>query len=201
MLDISSAAIAEKNKIATDSVWVALIEIQLPGETLRLCANNENLSWNSQTWQKYPVELGVINDSGKGEIPAVTVKVSNVTGEIQQYLEAADGADGSVVIIRVINTQASSNTQAELELSFVLDSSSFDEETIVFKLTGGNCLTRRVPARRYLSNFCPFNYGGVRCGVSAATQTTYTTCNKTYANCTERSNQTRFGGFKWMPKL
>jgi lambda family phage minor tail protein L len=198
---ISSAAIAEKNKIATDSAWIVLLEIQLSGGTLYLAANNEDITWNSQTWQAFPFELDTVAETGKGEIPAITVKVSNVTGEIQQYLEAADGANGTPVIIRVINSSASTSTESELELSFVLDRASYDAQWLTFYLTGANCLSRRVPRGRYLKNFCRFEYGGVECGVSAATQATYPTCNRTKANCEERNNSTRFGGFPFMPEL
>lgn len=199
MRTLSTAALTEKNKIATDSAWLVLLEIQF-ASTIRLAANNEDVTWDSQTWQAFPFELDTIGETGKGEMPAVAVKVSNVTGEVQALLEANDGANGTPVVIRVINTEATTTT-AELELSYVVESSNYDEQWITFRLTGANCLTRRIPRRRYLRNFCPFTYGGIECGVSAATMTTYPTCNRTSANCTERGNAARFGGFPWMPQL
>lgn len=199
MRTLSTAALTEKNKIATDSAWLVLLEIQF-ASTIRLAANNEDVTWDSQTWQAFPFELDTIGETGKGEMPAVAVKVSNVTGEVQTLLESNDGANGTPVVIRVINTEATTTT-AELELSYVVESSNYDEQWITFRLTGANCLTRRIPRRRYLRNFCPFTYGGIECGVSAATMTTYPTCNRTSANCTERGNAARFGGFPWMPQL
>ncbi|MBF0406479.1 MAG: hypothetical protein HQM10_03935 [Candidatus Riflebacteria bacterium] len=198
---ISSAAVAEKNKIATDSAWLILLEINIGADIIRLAGNNEDVTWNSHVWQAFPFELDTIGETGKGEIPSVVVKVSNITGEIQQYLEAADGANGSAVIIRVINTTASSSTESELELSFVLDRSEYDENWISFYLTGANCLSRRVPPRRYLKNFCAFNYGGIKCGVSSGTKITYPACNKTKSDCETRGNSARFGGYPWMPEL
>lgn len=200
MRTLSTAALTEKNKLTTDSAWVVLLEIGLT-PIVRLASNNEDLTWNSQTWQAFPFELSTVGETGKGEIPAIVVKVSNVTGEIQQMLESVDGAHGTDVTIRVINTSASTSTECELELAFILDYSTYDEQFVTFHLTGGNCLTRRVPRRRYLKNFCPFSYGGVECGVSSATMTTYPTCNKTYGDCNTRSNVSRFGGYPWMPAL
>ncbi len=197
---LSTAALMELNKLATNSADVVLLEIGLD-PIIRLCSNNEDLSWNSETWQAFPFELATISESGKGEISAVAVKVSNVTGEIQRLLEAADGAHGTAVTIRVINTVASTSTECELELSYILDRSSYDEQFVTFNLTGGNCLTRRVPRRRYLKNFCPFTYGGIECGVSAGTVSSYPTCNKTFADCQTRNNSSRFGGYPWMPAL
>jgi lambda family phage minor tail protein L len=200
MRTLSTAALIEKNKLSTDSAWLILLEVTIGATVLKLVANNEDILWSGDTWQAFPFELDTVGETGKGEIPAITVKVSNVTGEVQRLLEANDGANGVPVVIRVINTDVTTTTP-ELELSFVVESSTHDEQWITFRLTGANCLTRRVPRRRYLKNFCPFVYGGIECGVSAATMATYPTCNRTSANCTERGNFTRFGGFPWMPEL
>lgn len=200
MRTLSTAALIEKNKLSTDSAWLILLEVTIGATVLKLVANNEDILWSGDTWQAFPFELDTVGETGKGEIPAITVKVSNVTGEVQRLLEANDGANGVPVVIRVINTDVTTTTP-ELELSFVVESSTHDEQWITFRLTGANCLTRRVPRRRYLKNFCPFVYGGIECGVSAATMATYPTCNRTSANCTERWNFTRFGGFPWMPEL
>lgn len=200
MRTLSTAALIEKNKLATDSAWPTLLEVTIGATILKLTSNNEDLLWNGDTWQAFPFELDTVGETGKGEIPAITVKVSNVTGEVQRLLEANGGANGVPVIIRVLNTKVTTTTP-ELELSYVVESSTHDEQWITFRLTGANCLTRRVPRRRYLKNFCPFAYGGIECGVSAATMTTYPTCNRTSANCAERGNSTRFGGFPWMPEL
>jgi len=200
MRTLSTAALIEKNKLSTDSAWLILLEVTIGATTLKLVANNEDILWNGDTWQAFPFELDTVGETGKGEIPAVVVKVSNVTGEVQNLLEANGGANGVPVVIRVINTEATTTT-AELELSFVVESSTYDEQWLTFRLTGANCLTRRVPRRRYLKNFCPFVYGGIECGVSAVTMAIYPTCNRTSANCTKRGNSTRFGGFPWMPEL
>lgn len=200
MRTLSTAALIEKNKLATDSAWLILLEVTIGATTLKLVANNEDILWNGDTWQAFPFELDTVGETGKGEIPAVIVKVSNVTGEVQRLIESNDGVNGVPVVIRVINTEVTTTTP-ELELSFVVESSTHDEQWITFRLTGANCLTRRVPRRRYLKDFCPFAYGGIECGVSAATLATYPACNRTFANCTERGNSIRFGGFPWMPKL
>lgn len=200
MRTLSTAALIEKNKLATDSAWLILLEVTIGATTLKLVANNEDILWNGDTWQAFPFELDTVGETGKGEIPAITVKVSNVTGEVQRLLEANDGANGVPVVIRVINSKVTTTTP-ELELSFVVESTTHDEQWITFRLTGANCLTRRVPRRRYLKNFCPFAYGGIECGVSAVTMAIYPTCNRTSVNCTERGNSTRFGGFPWMPEL
>jgi phage-related protein len=198
MRELTPASILEMGKVATDSVWLVLLEIDIGTETLYLVGNNEDILWNSITWTAFPFQIETLAEAGKGEVNEVAIKVSNVTTEIQQKLELADGASKAPVTLRVINTESTVDGQSELEMSYVLKSSSWDEKNINFKLTGGNCLTRRTPPSRYLKNFCRFEFLDIRCGLASSA---FTTCNKTHANCVERGNEQRFGGVKWMPKL
>lgn len=199
MLNLSAAAILEKNKLAGDSCWPVLLEIQLEGQTLRLCNNNENITWNGQTWTAFPFELDEISQNDKAEIPNVTLRVSNVTQEIQGYIDDMNGGTDVPVILRVVNSNHLDITTPELEMSFVAVRVGFDAQWLSFTLGGSISITRRVPERRYLKDFCPFQYGGVECGVSAGTKVTYPTCQKTLAQCRQRSNSTRFGGFPALP--
>lgn len=200
MLQLSVAAILEKNKLAGNSCWPVLLEIQIPnGEPIRLTNNNENIVWNGQTWASFPFELDNMQESGKGEIPSLSIKVSNVTQEIQYYLEQVDGAVDFPVIIRVVNTTNLASPDPECELTYNCNSCTYDDMWINFALGGNAKLTRRVPERRHLKDFCDFQYGGIMCGVSAATKAAFPTCRKTLAQCRERGNSTRFGGEPAIP--
>ena len=200
MLNLSAAAILEKNKIAGDSCWPVLVEIQIPGQDpVRVCNNNENLTWNGETWIAFPFELDELQEAGKGEIPSVALRVSNVTQELQYYIEQAGGGVDFPVILRVVNSKHLDITTPELELSFICTGCKYDAYWITFTLGGDAKLTRRVPERRYLKDFCPFQYGGIECGVADATKVTYPTCAKTLTQCRQRSNSTRFGGEPGIP--
>jgi len=200
MLPLSSAAIIEKNKVAGDSVWVILLEITIPGASaIRICSNNENIVWNGETWVPFPFELDEMSENNGGEVPSLNVRVSNVTQELQYYLEETDGAVGFPVTIRVVNSKHLDLTSPELQLDFVCNDASYDARWITFKLGGDQKTNRRVPERRYLKNFCPFAYGGIECGIPAATKAAYPTCVKTLAQCRERGNSQRYGGEPALP--
>ena len=146
MRTLSTAALIEKNKLSTDSAWLILLEVTIGATTLKLVANNEDILWNGDTWQAFPFELDTVGETGKGEIPAVIVKVSNVTGEVQNLLEANDGANGVPVVIRVINTEATTTT-AELELSFVVESSAYDGKKLGCVVTVDVAVYKKGAAR------------------------------------------------------
>jgi phage-related protein len=201
MLPLSASAILEKNKIAGDSVWLVLLEVVIPNApVIRIVRNNENITWNGQTWIAFPFELDDVQETDKGEIPSITVKASNVTREIQGYVEDANGGIGSTVSIMVVNSKHLAETTPNVRLDFSVTGVNYDAQWISFSLGGNQAISRRVPTRRYLKNWCPFAYGGIECGVAAATQATYPTCDKSLVQCRVRANSARFGGFQGIPQ-
>jgi phage-related protein len=193
--------IAEKNKIAGGSVWLVLLEIQIPGATLKLANNNEDIVWptGGATWTAFPFELDQMKENSRNEIPALSIRVSNVSRDVLYYIEQAGGAVGFPVIIRVVNSDHLDIATAELEMDYVVKSVSYSAQEVTFTLGGNQHIVRRCPGDRFMKDFCSKRYGGVLCGVSAATMITYPTCQRTLAQCRERGNSDRFGGFPGIP--
>ena len=203
MLTLSQAAIMEKNKIAGSSAWLILLEINIPatktGELptiLRLVRNTENVVWGRQLWTAFPFELDPPKQSGNGELPNFTVRVSNVTRTVEGYLEQAGGGVGSSVRMMVVLSEHLDITIPELDEQFSVQSVSYDENWVSFVLTGAVNLFRRVPLRRFLKNFCPYQYKGPECKSTSS----YLTCDKSLANCRQRDNEARFGGEPAIPQ-
>lgn len=197
MLDLSSAAIIEKNKLSSDGAWIILAEIYVgPGVILRLCRNTDDIEWNGETWVAFPFELEAPRQSGSGEVPNFTVKVSNVTRTVEGYVEQAGGGVGATVRLMVVMSNHLDITTPELDEEFSVQSTSYDEQWVTFTLTGAVNLFRRVPQRRFLKNFCPFQYKGPECKAVSALPD----CNKSFSACKERNNERRFGGEPAIPQ-
>lgn len=203
MLTLSQAAILEKNKIASSNVWLILLEITIPATTagqlptvLRLVRNTEDIVWNSELWTAFPFELEPPKQSSNGELPNFTVRVSNITRTVEGYLEQAGGGVGSDVRIMVIMSEHLNIPTPELDEQFSVQSVSYDESWVSFTLTGAVNLFRRVPLRRFLKNFCPFQYKGPECKATSG----YAECNKSLSDCRARNNQERFGGEPAIPQ-
>ena len=197
MLDLSSAAIIEKNKLSSDGAWIILAEIYVaPGVILRLCRNTDDIEWNGETWVAFPFELEAPRQSGSGEVPNFTVKVSNVTRTVEGYIEQAGGGVGATVRLMVVMSNHLDITTPELDEEFSVQSTSYDEQWVTFTLTGAVNLFRRVPQRRFLKNFCPFQYKGPECKAVSALPD----CNKSFSACKERNNERRFGGEPAIPQ-
>ena len=195
MLDLSAVAILEKNKIASSGAWLVLLEIFVnPEIVIRVVHNNEDITWNGQQWSGFPFELGDVSEDGK-ELPKVTLKVSNITGIIQQYLEETNGGVGATVILRVVHSEHLDQVKPEIEETFSVQSTSCDAQWVTFELSGDFTTSLRIPPDRYLKDFCPYKFKSIQCGY----QGTVNTCNKTLDDCRAKSNSIRFGGEPALP--
>lgn len=194
MLALSAAAKLEKNKLSSDGAYLVLLEIQIFNTdiVLQLVRNTEDIVWDGKTWTAFPFTLADVTQTADGEIPEITIGVSNVNRIVQSYVEQANGGGNSNVVLRVVNSKLLAEP-ALLEEYFTVTKTSCQEEYVTFTLGMGYKKTRR-PLNRYMKNFCSAKYGSARCGVSAVTMQRYATCNHSLNDCRLRNNSERFGG-------
>lgn len=194
MLTLSQASIIEKNKIATDGVWLMLLQLAIPGEeTIRLVNNTDNVTFQGNEYTAFPFSLEDINEDGK-ERPNVQLRISNVTGTIQAYAETHSGLTGAKVTVLVYNTNVPDVIEAEEH--FVITGTSADVNWLAFTLGTDFSFTRRFPPVRIMKDYCPFKFRGAECGYRGSV----TSCNKTLTACRAMGNQSRFGGEPTIPQ-
>jgi phage-related protein len=201
-LPLNPAAILEKNRVSSTGAWLFLLEIFVSALTdpIKVVRNTENIVWPTgtgddpaNTWVAFPFELGEFSEDGK-ETPKLELKVSNVTQDIQRYLEEADGGVNSKIILRVVHSQHLDQIKPEIYEEFMVQSVKTDINWVTFGLSGDFSVFRRVPLRKYLKYFCPYQFTDVECGYTGVG-----TCNKTLANCKALGNSLRFGGEPVLP--
>ena len=204
-LPLSSIAIQEKNKLATDGLFLLALEITIPGvgTPVRVVRNNENITWRGETWVAFPFELDEIGEESKGEVPRVELRVSNVSRSMESYLQDYDlytktnGYTPITVSIFVVNSKNLASSDPEVEHLFELTQAKTNAVWATFTLGASNPFNKRFPQHRILKNHCRFIYNypvgtSVLCGAPGSA---YTTCDKTLPACRLRNNSTRFGGF------
>lgn len=198
MHNLSLIAKLEKNKISSTGAWLVLIEVQFQGTTIRIVNNNEDIEWpagSGTVWTAFPFELGEVGENSKGELPSLQLKVSNITRTIQQYLEEYAGGTDATVILRVVMSEHLDLTTPELTETFSVKSTSTAVRWAYFNLGPDCAMTQRFPSERYMQNFCPYKFKGIKCGYNGLE----IACNKTLADCRARNNSTRFGGCPGIP--
>jgi lambda family phage minor tail protein L len=196
-LNLPPAIILEKNKLSSDSAWLALLDIKLNdiGNTvLRFVNNNEDIVFQSQTYTAFPFELDANDTNNTGEIPAITLRVSNITRIIQAYLEELNGGVGAEVVITPINSNHLGEDYSPMQLKFSVIQTKTDPYWCYFTLGTPNPMNQRFPLYRYNAAHCNWasNYKGVECKYSGGLPT----CNGTLDDCRVHNNSKNFGGFK-----
>jgi len=200
---LSSIAIEEKNKLATDSVFLVCLKITIPGleDPLYIVRDSQNLAWNGITWVAFPFEIDEIGDTNKGEVPQVNIRVSNVSRAMEFYIQQYDadcknnGFAPITVNIYVVNTAAIAadpDAPPEVEHLFELSKPQSNAQWVTFVLGAANPFTRRFPRNRFLKSHCRVQkFKDADCGYSGAE----TICDRTLTRCRELGNSDRFGGF------
>ncbi len=192
-LNLPPALIAQKNLLASEDPVLALLEIDMPQlvDTLRLVANEVDITWNGEDWIAFPFEIDNIGEPARGELPSVSLRVSNVSRAIQGYVELSDGGVDADVKVIVINGGDLAFSTPYIELDFRVSSTSVDENWVTFNLTSIDTWSRTFPKNKVIKNYCSYKFKGLHCGYAGVE----TECNRTLTRCRELNNSERYGGF------
>ena len=188
MLIWSAANILEKNKLANDKPFLALVQIDVDGipEPIRLVRDNQDCNWNGQIWTPFPIDFDQVKEDGK-EIPTVNLKVSNIGGIIQSYIQQYRGFCDAKVKIMIVHAAHLDNPDPEIEIDFVINQTKYDEQWVTFIIGASNDHSFRFPPWRYMRDFCPYHFKDIQCGYAGDAAT----CDNTLSTC---RIQERFGG-------
>jgi lambda family phage minor tail protein L len=200
-LPLSSIAIEEKNKLATDSVFMIALMVIVPGVTdpIRIVLNNsaEDITWRGKPWIAFNFEIEEIGETSRGEVPQVEVRIANVSRALEGFIQDYDswvklnGFSPMEIYIYALNSKNLASDDPEVEHYFELKKPKFDNRWAYFTLGAANPFQRRFPGGRIMKNHCTYRrFKGARCGYVG----TETTCNRTLTQCRAYNNSTRFGG-------
>jgi len=196
----SIIATQEKNKLGTDSVFLVLLEVHIPGvPTVRITNNSEDVTWREEIWLSFPFEISDINEGANGEIPQWVITMDNRQRVMEKYLQDYDyylkinGIEGNEIFCNcyITNSKDLANTEAIKEVYFELSQPTTTSEVATFTLTANSPFRKYVPRRKYLKLFCAWKFKSVECGYTG----TGDTCDKGLVQCRAYGNSARFGGF------
>lgn len=187
MLQFSKIATLEKNKLSADAPFLLLFNIshEQLAEDIRLVRNTEDVTWAGKTWTAFPVDIEDYSEDGKS-LPALNMKIAAGRGLITTYLQKYGGLTDARVRIYIVYAKCLDVDKPEMELEFQITETTYDEQWITFTLGASPELANRFPAWKYLTDFCPFVCGDIRCGYTGDK-----TCKNNLASCLIPE---RFGG-------
>lgn len=192
MLNWPLLAILEKNKLASDAPFLALVKVIYKNlnEPIYLARNTEDVTWNGQIWTRYPLDIGMATVDGQEE-PSLQITISNCEELLQKYIQENKGFGGAEVTIYIVHANYLDTATPLDEFDFIVDSTSYDEKWITFKLTSSPEIKNRFPFATYAAQYCPYKFKSVRCGYNGSG----TGCNNTAGSCLIPA---RFGGEEGM---
>lgn len=204
--------IARKNKIANPNAWIWLFQIQALGDdTFFLTNNNECIEFEGVIYDPLDIELSELSSSLRGDLPEITIALSNISQEIMSYVETYDGLIGNTIKLQLINTET------EFAESYIEDllitETSFDNNNIEFVCTFLALEQTSFPGIVYVKDFCRWEFTSDRCGLPAAIVNPGETCTKSLngtfgciywgnqeeLNALPRLHPKRFGAFPTLP--
>ncbi len=197
MHSISLVTAADKNKLASDKVFLVALKIDIKNqdgdlmETLRVVNNNEDIVFAGETYVAYPFNININYEAGSQ--PTVSLTAQDVTRALMQRMQTYSGAIGSRVTLFAIHED---NLAGPADFSHVFDviSASSNDYTVSWTLGANNLLDVKFPSRRQRRDRCAWTYKDANCGYTGA----LTTCSYTLSEangCEAHGNESSFGGF------
>jgi lambda family phage minor tail protein L len=194
MKTLSAASVVEKNRLSSPYPWLILLEITFPAptNTIYLVRNVDAITFKGQVYTPFPFEIEFGKETSAGDIPSVTLRVSNITRVIQYEVELADGLIDFDVVIHIVNSHYLADDYSDLDLNLQVMACSCDESWVTFILGLENPLNKRFPRYRYFRDYCNWKFKGVECGYNGPVDA----CRRNFSACQRIGNSTRFGGFR-----
>ena len=198
MQTLSDVAKLEKNKLASDSVFLIALDIKIPdvAEIIHIVNNNEDVIWNNTTYLAFPFELDEISEATSGEVSEFTLRVSNINNVIGNYVRQYDayvknnGFESIDLTLSVINTNNLASSVPEIQHKAKLIKPTINREMVTFTIGSTNAYNKTVHSKMF-RNACRWKFKSVQCKYVGIE----TTCNKTFSRCQELSNTLNYGGF------
>jgi phage-related protein len=166
-------------------------------ETLRFCKNNENLTYQGETYVAANFELKITNNTN--EEPRISLDAKDVTGILRQSMEQYGGGVGFPVTFTVVNT-AKLDDPPEMVETFDVKAAKADGYNVSFQLGVENPLSLAFPIGKQFRDRCRHKYKGARCKYAGALGS----CDYSYAGangCIAHQNEANFGGFRGLKNL
>ena len=165
MKSLPANLILAKNSLQSTSAWLILLDITLTdGTVLRYVRNPADITYQTNTYTALAFEIDPAIQSSTGEIPTVSLRVSNVTQVLMPYMQSLNGGVGSVVKITVVSSDDLAEDHSELEIEYEVLSAKASAQWVTWRLGAP-----RFPQDRYLDKHCRFRYETAECAYSRKT--------------------------------
>lgn len=198
MKTLNASLVLEKNKIASQSPWILLFELDLDGASyLRLAAYPEDITFHGNTYTAFPAVIENIKENSQGKFDTLNVSVANIDRTISAYVEN-NSLLGRDVTIKIVSKDYLSDSTAYLDFTYRINKIHVSSEVATFELGHENLYLMNIPRQRYIRTKCRHAYKDSHCGYTGSKLS----CDYTLDGpngCREHDNTLNFGGAPALP--
>ena len=170
-------------------------------DLLRLTDFDSDLTFDGNSYRAFDISYEDTGENIRLSVDTVTIRMGNVSREMQAYLELYDGLRGHSFNIKHVWYNQLSDAVCFMEESYYVDTAESNEEFIEFTLSSKfDVLNVQLPLRTYDRQHCYWKFvtdGSSDCGYSDAGLGDW--CDHTFNRCKVLENTLRFGGFPSIP--
>ena len=199
--------------------WLAEVEVpSSPITRLRVTTNNEPVKFGEAItgepvyYTPWPMTVGKIVRQKKGDLPQISISVSNAKRVLPGYLETYDGLVGQPAVVQLVSMAELDNASASLRFDGEVQGTEVSVEQVTFTIGSINLADMNFPSQRFVGENCRFRFGSAECGYNVNHPlNTITSCPRTYIACSDRGDNEenvlnvtrkhpeRFGGWRAIP--
>jgi lambda family phage minor tail protein L len=153
------------------SPWVWLYEIEVPTSPptrYRFARHNQAITFNGNEYVPFPIGHAATTENTKGDLPSVSLTLSNIGREVSSVLETYEGLIGQSVRIMMVSLEDLDSSESVLKEDYEILSVSAKEDNISASLGTYNALRATFPAQRAIRDHCRHVYRSAECGYSLA---------------------------------
>jgi len=195
---LSLGTVVEKNRIASATPFIMLVEVEVVDETtgayvetVYLARNNEDITYHGEVYTASAFDFEV--EESADSVPEVSVNIEDPTQAIVAKTETYSGGVGWKVRFKYINS-GDLTLDPEIEEMVYIIAAKARNYSVEFTLGARNPLAQRFPRRMQWRDKCAWVFKSNQCGYSGAD----TFCDYTLQGpdgCATHDNALRYGGF------
>lgn len=154
--DMPANLTALKNQLAQPGAWVWLLTVRLPkgGPTLRFASNTEDVVYGGLTYTAFNFHLDSFAWNSDGEIPELTMSVTNVGYALQDYVRDYDGLINGEISFVQVNTDFLVEDYSEDVTTLTIVGCENTWPDVRLTLSVPSALRYRVPEDRFNPHSC-----------------------------------------------
>lgn len=166
--------------------------------TYRISLNNEDISYDGETWSKGAIKLDMVKKSVSGKTEKLTIGIATKQVDaLNLYHDLCDGLDGSLITLKAVNDDLLAEAEI-IEEEFVVEEGgrSPDGMWLTYILGPYEKESTMFPARKYQRTPCDYQFKDANtCQYAGAD----TTCDRDLDDCVSKSNEDSYGAFPAVP--